>query len=489
MLLLPWMIIQPSLDGALETPLYKQLGTYLQGLIGNGGLQAGDRLPTTRDLAVQLGLNRTTVSAAYDLLQSEGLVEARGARGSFVASASGHAPESGWDRILNPSIARPSLPPAAGVIDFTTSRPSSKLFPLEDFRVSSREVLASAEIGNLLQLGSPRGYEPLRRYLLAIAAEEGVAHPSDDILITSGCQQAVDLLRRALVQPGDRVVMEEPVYPGLRTSFLEAGAVLVGVPVTEHGIDLEALETALEGAKLLVVTPSFQNPTGATIPAQNRAALLRKTHARGVVVIENGVYSSLRYSGSPIPPLKQSDANVILMGSFSKIAFPGIRVGWIIAPRPVIDRAAELKQITDLHTDQLSQAFLLHFVKKGLLDAHRERAIVAGKKKLRAVEQSLRQFLTGCTWTLPAGGMNLWIELPTGIDATELRAFARQAGIDYLPGSYFSVSRPFTNGLRLSFIGLEPDQIRKGIEILGELVRNSVGSRGRQSRLPAPALV
>ena len=483
------MVIQPTLDTNAETPLYRQLSVYLQQMIEVGSLLPGDRLPPTRDLAGQLGLNRTTVSAAYDVLVSDGMIESRGARGSFVRPFASGGGGSNWELALNPSISRATLSPAAGALDFTTSRPSSNLFPLDEFRKCAAEVLESGEIGTLLQLGSPRGYEPLRRYLLDWAAEQGIATLSDDILITSGCQQAVDLLRRALIRPGDRVLLEEPVYPGLRKSFAEAGAELTGIPVGPDGIDLDILDAALPGAKVLVVTPSFQNPTGATIPAANRALLLRRAQMHGVIVIENDIYSDLRYFGSAIPALKQTDSNVILMGSFSKIAFPGIRVGWIIAPKAVIDRTAELKQITDLHTDQMSQAFLLQFAKKGLLERHRERVIVAGREKLRAVEQAAKRHLAGCKVTQPEGGMNLWVELPAQVDANALRAFARQAGIDYLPGSYFAVSRPLENGLRLSFIGLEPDEIRKGIEILGQLVRNSVGMRGRESNAPAPAMV
>lgn len=480
--------IQPQLDATAETPLYRQLSDYLQGLIETGGLLAGERLPPTRDLAGQLGLNRTTVSAAYDLLSAEGWIEARGARGSFVRE-SANPSERSWDAILNPSFARAALPPAAGVIDFTTSRPAAALFPIEEFRNSAKAVLASAEIGRLLQLGSPRGYEPLRQYLLEQARAEGTAHAGDDILITSGCQQAVDLLRRALVRPGDRVLMEEPVYPGLRNSFREAGADILGIPVNEDGLDLDRLATALPSAKVLVVTPSFQNPTGAAMPASNRLELLRRAALSGVIVIENDIYSPLRYSGTHQAPLKQADAGVIQMGSFSKIAFPGIRVGWILGPRPVIDRAAEFKQITDLHTDQLSQAILLHFAETGMLERHRTRVILSGREKLRAVDQAARRHLAGCAWTLPAGGMNLWLELPQTVDASALRSTAREAGIDYLPGNYFSVSRPFHNGLRLSFIGLEPDQIRKGIEILGGLLRNSDAWRSREAYTPVPALV
>jgi 2-aminoadipate transaminase len=341
-----------------------------------------------------------------------------------------------------------------------------------------------------MQLGSPRGYEPLRRYVREHAAAQGTARDTDDILITNGCQQAVDLLRRALVHAGDKVAVEEPVYPGVRNLFLEAGAELIGVRVAEQGIDLESLARAFEaGAKTLVVTPSFQNPTGATIPAELRQRIAAMARAAGAVVIENDIYSELAYTPLAAPRLKQLDSNVILLGSFSKIAFPGMRVGWILAPRQVIARVTELKQLSDLHTDHLSQAFLLRFAESGALARHQRHVIAAGRENLKAVEQSCRRHLAGCDFHVPAGGMNLWIELPKGLDAVSLRGLAQQAGVDYLPGRYFSVSRSLDSGLRLSFAGLEPTGIRKGIEILGRLIRGATESRDERAAKPELALV
>lgn len=481
-----YMQLRPDLDSTSEIPIYRQLGGYVQRLISGGDLQPGDRLPPTRELAGQLGLNRTTVSAAYEWLETEGLIQGAVGRGSFVlgnAKASGIAAGIDWTRALTPSQFTSSGSPASNVIDFSSSRPSEHLFPLDEFRACCSEVLADKHLQSLLQLGSPLGHAPLRAWLMARAKQQSVARDTDDILITNGCQQAVDILRRALIVPGTKVAIEEPVYPGLRNLFLDAGAELIGVPVTAEGMDLYGLRKALEaGAKVVVVTPSFQNPTGATIPAGARAALITLTRDASAVVIENDIYSDLVYYGGHLPRLKSIDRNVILLGSFSKIAFPGVRVGWIVAPRPVIARAAELKQLTDLHTDQLSQAFLLHFAESGRLAKHEEIVIAAGREKLRAVEQACRKHLPSCRYQLPDGGMNLWIDLPAGLDAGALRGLARQAGVDYLPGRYFSVKRSFDTGLRLSFAGLTPAEIHRGIGILGEVIGNAATSRDDASR-------
>jgi DNA-binding transcriptional MocR family regulator len=481
------MNIRPELDTKSGTPLYRQLASYLSDLIETAELLPGDRLPPTRELAAQLGLNRTTVSAAYEALEQNGLIKGSVGRGSFVCGAPERAAESlDWSRALTPSLSVSTGASRPGTINFSASRPSERLFPVDEFRASCDEVLASERMRSLLQVGSPAGYEPLRNFLMRRA---DFAVPSDDIIVTNGCQQAVDLLRRALVRPGMRVAIEEPVYPGLRNLFLEAGADLIGVSVGPDGMDLHSLRRAFEaGAKLLVLTPSFQNPTGATIPAANRRSIVDLARAAGAAVIENDIYSELAYQGVEAPKLKALDSNVILLGSFSKIAFPGMRCGWIIAPRPVIARVTELKQLADLHTDQLSQAFLLRFAETGRLAAHQEKMIAAGRERLRAVEQACCRYLGGCRFHIPGGGMNLWIELPGGLDASQLRGLAQQAGIDYLPGRYFSVSRPLDSGLRLSFAGLEPAEIRRGIEILGSLIQNAQSST-EGAPLPALAMV
>jgi DNA-binding transcriptional MocR family regulator len=481
------MVIQPDLDAHSGTPIYRQLASYLTKLIEIGELLPGDRLPPTRELAGQLGLNRTTVSAAYEALEQSGLIKGSVGRGSFVCGVAERESASlDWSRVLTPSLSVSTGASRPAAINFSASRPSERLFPVDEFRASCDEVLASEKLRSLLQVGSPAGYEPLRNYLMR---RSEFAASSDDIIVTNGCQQAVDLLRRALVRPGDVVAIEEPVYPGLRNLFLEAGAELIGVTVGPEGVDPQSLRRAFDaGAKVAVLTPSFQNPTGASIPAANRRLIVEMARAAGVVLIENDIYSELAYTGEQHPKLKALDSNVILLGSFSKIAFPGMRCGWIIGPRPVIARVTELKQLADLHTDQLSQAFLLRFAESGRLAAHQEKMIAAGRERVRAVEQACRTHLAGCRYRVPSGGMNMWIDLPAGVDASQLRGLAQQAGIDYLPGRYFSVSRPLDNGLRLSFAGLEPAEIRRGLEVLGALVRSAAGS-GEEAPLPALALV
>jgi 2-aminoadipate transaminase len=486
-----------NLNPNSETPLYRQLYGEVKALIDSGSIPHGTRLPATRELAGQLGLNRTTISAAYALLESEGLITGHVGRGSFVAGKITKRTQGlNWRGLLKPSApASPAAPASTPLATFSSSRPSEVLFPLDEFRATCSEVISSPEAQTILQLGSPSGYPPLRRYLLDLARSEGVARDSDDILITSGCQQAFDLIQRTVVGNGETVLLEDPVYLGAKHVFERSGARLAGVPMGPNGLDLEALERIVEREKprLLAVTSNFQNPTGATLPLPARKTLLRIAQTAGMIVVENDIYGPLAYEGDSIPPIKRLDetGDTILLRSFSKIAFPGLRVGWILGPRPLIEKLTETKQWTDLHSDQLSQAVLLRFAESGRLEQHRQRMLAAGRERLHAVLSACEDFLPAeAKFTRPRGGMSLWIRLPEPLVAAELLPRAEREGVTYLPGKYFAVSHPEPNSLRISFAGMAPDQIRSGMAVLGRIFKDELERARAYSPLAeAPALV
>lgn len=489
------------LDSASAIPIYRQLHRQLRGMIVSGALVAGHRLPATRELAQELGVNRATVSSAYALLEEEGLIHGHVGRGSFVSAitrtsiySSASYEGNGRAGADLPEAENPGLSPvapfgrsallsqAASEISFATSRPFAGLFPVEDFRQSCQEVLGDEVAHTVLQLGSPLGYAPLRQYLMEDAEQRGIGRANDDILITNGCQQAIDLLARALLRPGDVVAVEEPVYPGLKAALLQAGARLAGVTVGKWGVDPEEFERVLEreNPRFAVLTPSFQNPTGATLPATERQALLNAARTRGVMLVENDLYGELRYRGAAQPPIKSLDeeGDTVLLGSFSKVAFPGLRVGWMIAPRALVRRLAEIKQATDLHTDQLSQAVLLRFAESGRLARHLDRARHAGLAQLEAAIHGCRSYLPeGTAFTEPDGGLNLWVRLPAPLDAEALLARAQVRGVSYLPARYFSVNRVDERAFRLSFGGLVPDEIDRGLRLLGDVFREELEHR------------
>ena len=479
---------QPSHDS--EVPLYRQLFEQIAVKIRSGDLSKGERLPATRELAGLLGLNRTTVSAAYEMLEAEGLISGQVGRGSFVT---GGADNEGvdWASLLERAEAHPappSLPPTP--ISFAMSRPSGALFPLDDFRASCEAVLARNDLATILQLGSPAGYEPLRRYLLDEARRQHLATANDELVITNGCQQALNLIGRVLLRPGDSVVVEDPIFAGLLSGL---GAQLIGIPVGSEGLEVAQLERVLERERprFIVVSSNFQNPTGATLTLAARRAIVEAARGARVPILENDTYGDLRYSGEPLPALKQLDdcGGTVLLRSFSKVSFPGLRVGWAIGPKPLMDRVRQAKQAADLHTDHLSQAVLLEFAVSGRLEKHRARMLQAGAERLAATLDACRQYLPpGTHWTRPEGGMNVWVRLPEPLDAAELLPRAQKEGVAYLPGRYFAVSRHEPGALRLSFAGLPPDEIRSGLAILGRIFAGELETASRGFE-PAPAMV
>jgi DNA-binding transcriptional MocR family regulator len=489
------MEFQPNLRHDSATPLYRQLYTEIAGRIRSGELGHGERLPATRELAGLLGLNRTTVSAAYELLETEGLISGQVGRGSFVTGQRPAPAGVDWAALLEPSEA-PAAFQGGGLdgemVSFATSRPARDLFPLDDFRASCAAVMAHRDLADILQLGSPSGYEPLRQYLLDNARRHGLAGPADDLIVTNGCQQALDLIGRVLLRPGDSVAVEDPVYPGLKNLLAGMGVRLVGIPVAADGVDLTQLARVLDQERLrcLVVTPNFQNPTGLTLSLTTRQGLLEAARAAGVPVVENDAYGELRYWGGALPAIKQMDSNggTVLLRSFSKVSFPGLRVGWAVGPKALIGRLRQAKEASDLHTDQLAQAVLLEFAESGRLEAHRARVLKAGSERLTATLAACQELPAGTRWTRPEGGMNVWVRLPEPVDAGELLPRARKEGVDYLPGRYFAVSRMERGALRLSFAGPTPEQIRGGLATLGRIVTAELEGAAR-SREPAPAMV
>ena len=455
------MLPKPQLDALADAPLYRQLYESIRGSIASGDLSLGERLPPTRDLALALGINRATVSTAYELLESEGLIRGHVGRGSFVAAK----------------------PAATEVISFAASRPAAELFPIEEFQEACKEAISGPNSAEILQLGVPNGYRPMREYLLDQARAAGELGPNDDVLITSGCQQAFDLIGRALVAPGETVAIEDPVYPGLRKPFQTNGIRLVEMPVRPGGLDGEAVARVFErnGPDWAVVTPEFQNPTGTSLDLSTRSRFLKS----GVHLVENDIYGDLRYEGERAPTLKALDPNAgtLLLRSFSKIAFPGLRVGWVIGPKELIRKLAEAKRWCDLHTDQLAQAVLLQFAISGRLAAHRNRVVRSGAERLKAALAACAEHLpAGSEFSRPQGGMHLWVRVP-GVDTGEVAARAQRAGVAYLPGNYFSMTQEHPDCLRLSFAGLPPEQIGKGIALLGKVFKQEL------ARAPEPAMV
>lgn len=502
-----------ELDRQSHAPLYTQIAAQVRQLIRQGSLKVGDRLPPNRSLAESLGVNRSTVATAYDELLADGLIASRVGSGTFVAAVPAHASAKAiettpslvplnWEALLpelrlDEWLANRDAAQRKDCVAFTHALPATELFPLDEFRRSVERVLRR-EGRSLLQLGASCGYEPLQQYLLQQLALAGIRATDDEILLTSGCQQALDLLRQVLLQPGDEVVIENPTYPGALSLFCHPQYKFISVPVGAQGLDPIALEDVLRRRrpKLIYLVPTFHNPTGVTMDLAARRRLIELAAQYRVPLVEDEIYRDLRYDGAALPSLKALDPYgvVIYLNSVSKIGFPGLRVGWVVAPRLLIQHLHALKQRSDLHGNLLAQAALADFARQGLLSKHIQRCRRSYVQRRDAMLEALQKFFPReSNWTAPEGGMAIWVQLPESVNASELQVHARSRGIYFTPGPHFYATGARTNTLRLSFTMLTTAQIEAGIKCLGELAEKQMISeqpdRSAQNLLARKALV
>ena len=370
------------------------------------------------------------------------------------------------------------------VISFAGGLPAPELFPLARFQQACHTVLT--QNGALaLQYGPTEGYVPLRELIMRHMRRYGIVADVANILITCGSQQALDLIGKLLIDPGDRVVTEEPTYLGALQAFNVYGARYVPVPVDDDGMRTDGLHQVLRAApKFMYVLPNFQNPAGVSLSEQRRHELVRIANAYGIPIVEDDPYGQLRYDGEHRTPLVVLDrlnlrgddqymsGNVMYLSTFSKLLAPGLRLGWIVAPQEVIARLVQLKQGADLHTSTFTQVLAYEVARDGFLDQHVQRLRTVYRERRDAMLAALQQFFPPeASWTHPEGGLFLWVTLPAGINAEELLHAALRQNVAFVPGDSFYPGKPEGCHLRLNFSNSNPEQIREGIRRLGAAVR------------------
>lgn len=481
-----------ALNRESRIPLYSQIATQVREMIGSGALKIGDRLPANRELAKSLGVNRSTVTTAYEELLADGLITSRVGSGTFVCGVP--SPRAGgadherrrpsplpWGALLADQPRDEWLSGMIGdqspqdIFSLAYALPASELFPLDDFRRSVDRALRREGRG-LLQLGASDGYAPLQQYLASYMTRAGVTVEPGEILITNGCQQSLDLIRQILVRPGEEVVLENPTYPGAISVFCGHQSKYVSVQVGENGLDLDILEDVLaqRRPKLIYLVPSFHNPTGVTMNLSSRRRLIELAARYRVPIIEDDIYRELRYDGAALPPLKALDEYglVIYINSFSKIGFPGLRVGWIVAPRIVIDYLHAVKQRTDLHVGLLSQAAICDFARHGLLTKHINRCKKVYSQRRDAMLEALeRYFPDEAVWNRPEGGMAVWVKLPESLNAGQILLQAIEQRVAFSPGARFYSCATRPNTLRLAFTMANPSSIEEAVKRLGAVIK------------------
>lgn len=371
------------------------------------------------------------------------------------------------------------------VISFAGGLPAPEAFPVAPFREAAYRVLA--EHGpQALQYGPTEGYLRLREMIARHTRRYHIVVEPDNILITTGSQQALDLIGKVFLDPGDVILAERPTYLGALQAWSAAAPAYVSLKVDDDGMDTRMLENALRaGPKFIYVLPNFQNPTGATLSLERRKLLAERADHYGIPIVEDDPYGQLRYDGHHLPSLVALDSgargdkiysgNVIYVSSFSKILAPGLRLGWIVAPKEVIGKLTTAKQGADLHTSSFIQMISHEVARAGFLDKHVRfiRALYRTRRDamLAAME---RHFPEGIHWTRPAGGLFVWVTLPPHVDAAELLPAALEQGVAFVPGASFYADLPMKNTLRLNFSNPECKRIEQGIRRLGLALKKTL---------------
>lgn len=362
------------------------------------------------------------------------------------------------------------------IISFAGGLPSPATFPTDELRDAAARILRDTPAG-AFQYGTTEGYLPLREWIAARHSAGGATvHPSQ-VLITTGSQQALDLLGKVFIDAGSPVLVETPSYLGALQAFLLYAPHYVQVPTDDSGLIPERLTPALTaGARLLYTQPNFQNPTGRRLPLERRHALAEIAQRASFPIVEDDPYGALDYAGAPLPTLfSLAPGRIIHLGSFSKVLAPGLRVGYMITPEDVHLRLVQAKQVTDLNTPGLTQRMVYEVVKDGFLDSHvpairtlyRDQCAVM----LAALEHDMPQ---GVHWTRPEGGMFIWVTLPETIDTVALLQKAIAQNIAFVPGEPFFAREARHNMMRLSFATVPPVKINEGVATLGRLVRENL---------------
>ncbi len=480
-----------NIDKTSTQPLFQQVFEQLKQMIETGILRPNEQLPSTRKLAELLGVHRTTIYRAYEELWAAGYIEATTGSYSRVRqrklqndpSAKGENSLINWPELITESTCRlpdiHSLHRNVGseIIDFAPLSPDSDLLPVEDFRRCVNHLLLNGKAG-LLQYGSPLGYQPLREYLANQMRQHGISTQASEIMLTNGMQNGIDLVFKALTKPGDCIITETPTYKSALYLTNYLGLKVVGIPMTAEGMNLDILEERLKecNPKLIYTMPTFQNPTGLSTSQTHREKLLNLCENYRIPLVEDGFEEEMKYFGKAVLPIKSMDKNqvVIYLGTFSKVLFPGVRVGWIVAPPVLIDQMGSMKYVSELSGSPLIQAAVYQFCQQGFYELHKKRLHRVYRKRMQATLQACREFLSPelVHWSKPDGGYLLWFSVKSDIGTeTDFLAQLLTAGVSVTPGSQFFPETSEGIHFRLSIAHRNEDEIREGIRRIGKVIK------------------
>ncbi len=483
-------------DRTDSKPLYRQLVDDIKNLIDQEILQAGQYLPSTRNLADKLGINRSTVTRAYEELQALGYLCSR--QGSYHKVESRrrvarYHPENRsvipWDWALS-SEAKDihqiylqyspeklkNITPRQDILNISELDLDPRLYPMADFKRCLNYVLHRFG-AETLQYGDHRGYPPLCEQIANRLCLHGISVTEKEILITNGAQQAIDMIIRMLASKETRVAIEAPTYAAMLPLLRLNGVEPLEVPMKPDGMDLDFLEKSLSKEKVsfIYTMPNFQNPTGITTSHPHRERLLNLCLKHRIPLIEDGFEEDMKYFGKVALPIKSIDGKniVIYLGTFSKALFPGLRIGWVTADSEFISRLTAIKRFSDLGSGKLVQIVLHEFLRRGYYDKQLRRMHRAFRRRMQVALQTMDlSFPPAVTWTRPAGGYTLWVKLPTRWDKEKLSGHMEKFGVIVSPGSYYFYRNEPSAYFRLSIAKRNEEEIKEGITRLAKALHD-----------------
>ncbi|EYE87973.1 GntR family transcriptional regulator [Fervidicella metallireducens AeB] len=471
-----------------DRPVYLQIKDYIKELIIKGILQKDVKLPSTRELGEILNVSRNTIILAYEYLEDEGFIRIVKGRGAFVSDIKIKPQDNfnlSWDEKINDyarfaerlDIIKNEIKWEKGMISFKSISPDSSLFDMDEFKKAFLNRI-SMEGDKILNYGYAQGYKPLIEYLLKYMENKGVDVEGKEILITNGFTEGFDIVVSAITNKGDKIICENPTHNTAIKIMKLHELDIHGVEMDDDGMNINKLEEKLykEEFKFVYIVPSYHNPTGIVTSPEKRIEIFNACRQRGVPLIEDGFNEELRYSGSHIAPiisLNGKGNGVIYLGSFSKILFPGMRIGWILADKDLISVLESIKRSRNIHTSFLDQAILYEYLKGGNFEKYLKRARKEYREKFEIAYKAAKELIP-CRDIKGEGGLHIFVEL-RDINARDVLFECCKNGVIFTPGDIFYTDGKGKNTFRLGFSRVSKDEIIKGFKVIGDVVRKMEG--------------
>jgi len=481
-----------KLDFDNSEPIYKQIYIQIIERIEKNILKPGDRLPSSRRLANQLGINRTTVYKAYQELWSKGYIESKQGSYSIIRKRvevkkreeQNSVNAVNWEKKITPPLKKlcydvllhRNKKRESDKINFVSLSPDPRLVPVERFRKCLNEVLLEGN-ASLLDYSDPFGYKPLRKFIMEQMQRHSIYVSEEEIVLVNGSQNGIELILKLLVKPVDKIITESPTYSSAIPLFKYYANKVIEIPIGENGINLNSLEKKIKKEKpaLIYTIPNFHNPTGLTSTQTNREELLKMCEQNKIPLVEDGFSEEMKYYGKNILPIKSMDKQniVIYIGTFSKVLFPGLRIGWIAADKKCTEHIASMKQSGELSGVALTQAALYRFCEKGYYELHIKKIHKVYKKRMYMAINAMKEHIPSkkFSYTKPYGGYTIWVETKDRkIDEEELVNKIADSGVAVSPGKIYYPQDPNKASFRISIAKVDENEIVEGIKRIAEVL-------------------